>query len=154
MNYVIYSLFYINSYSGNKFKFYENNVSKVPLGGVIDTQWGGDLSKTFKSEYMCLADKESSPYATFESIEKCVEFNYNKYFEKFKWVVDNNNVSNKDLFVSGFTRTWIEQVPVDKTKNTTNLFNEFLITNKYDYDLLTEKVEKAWSSVATFISQI
>lgn len=154
MNYVIYSLFYINSYSGNKFKFYENNVSKVPLGGVIDTQWGGDLSKTFKSEYMCLADKESSPYATFESIEKCVEFNYNKYFEKFKWVVDNNNVSNKDLFVSGFTRTWIEQVPVDKTKNTTNLFNEFLITNKYDYDLLTEKVEKAWSSVTTFISQI
>jgi hypothetical protein len=150
MTFIVYTLFYLKSYKQNKFEFYENNVSQVPLGNSIQSKWGGNLSNFFKDEYMCLTDEESEAYAVFETIEKCVDFNYNKYKDVFKKEVDN--VTNKELFISGFTKTWIEKVPYDKTNSTANLYNTFVTTNPGDFEILKEKVEKAWSSVTTYIS--
>ena len=152
MTFIVYTLFYLKSFKNNKFEFFENNVSQVPIGNSITTKWGGNLSDFFKTEYMCLTDETSEAYATFESVQKCVDFNFNKYKDVFKEEV--NNVTNKDLFISGFTKTWIEKVPIDKTQTTTDLYNTFIITNPTEFEILKEKVEKAWSSVTTFISQI
>jgi len=152
LDYVVYTIFYVNSFDGDKFSFYNNNVSLTPIGTGVPT-WGGGTSGSFNKEYICLEgnNSQSQAFVTFSGITNCVDFNILRYEETFKTALDN--IGNEDIFVSGFTKSWIERYPYDNTRGTTNLYDQFVATNQNEFDLLNGKVRKAYKIVKGYLSQ-
>jgi hypothetical protein len=149
MDYIVFTLFYVNSFDGNKFKYYNNNVSQIPIG-VSAPKWGGDVSSYFNKEYICMngADNLSEAYVTFPSVDNCINFNLLRYEKTFQTVLPN--INDEELFVSGFTKTWIQYVPYSKVEGTNNLYENFVQTNKTEFDKLTEKVRKSYKLVRSY----
>jgi len=146
MTYIVHTLFYIKSYKGTSFEYYGNNVPLIPISPGTP-KWGGDLSKFFNKEYMCISgpSNETESYATFPTLDNCIEFTHSKYKNVFK--DSANNVSAENIFVSGFTRTWIEKFPYDKTSTTTNLYDTFKTANPSEYNELERKVRESYNLV-------
>jgi hypothetical protein len=152
MDYIVFTLFYVNSFDGSKFKYYNNNVSQVPIGTGVP-KWGGDVAEYFNKEYICMngSDNLSQAYVTFPSVDNCINFNLLRYEKTFQTVLPN--ISDENLFVSGFTKTWIEYVPYSKVEGTNNLYENFVQTNKTEFDKLTEKVRKSYKLVRSYTTQ-
>lgn len=151
INYVITTLFYIESYDGTSFKYYNNNPAQIPIGSGT-TYWGDGLTKLFKPEYICLNDANnfSQSYASFENLETAIEFAYAKYPAVFE--SDLVNVENENLFVTGFTRTWIERFPQDNRTNTENIYDNFVQSYPDELQKLQDKVRKSYNLVKDLLS--
>ena len=151
MEYIVYTIFYVNSFDGNKFSFYNNNVSLTPIGTGVPT-WGGATSGQFQQEYICLegSNAQSQAYVTFSGISNCINFNLLRYKDTFQTSLDN--VTNEDVFISGFTKTYIEKYPYDNTSGTANIYENFVNTNQTEFDLLTQKVRKSYKIVKGYLS--
>jgi hypothetical protein len=151
INYVVSTLFYIESYDGNSFKYYNNNPSQIPIGSGT-TAWGGELYKLFKEEYICLNDSNnfSQAYASFETLENAIQFNYDKYKDTFYGNLVN--VEEEDIFVSGFTKTWIEKFPQDNTIGTSNIYQNFVTSFPEDLTKLQNKVRQSYNLVKDLLS--
>jgi hypothetical protein len=150
-NYVVITLFYIESYDGTSFKYYNNNPSQIPIGSGT-TYWGDGLTELLKPEYSCLNDANnfSQAYGSFETLEKAIEFNYAKYPSIFG--ADLDNVDNENVFVTGFTKTWIERYPQDNRVNTENIYNNFVQSYPDELLKLQDKVRKSYNLVKGLLS--
>jgi hypothetical protein len=146
MNYIVSTLFYVKSFDVNGFKYYNNNVSGIPIGEGTPA-WGGNLPSLFDKSYICLNNSEnkSYAYAVFPSLDNNIRFTWAKYKTVFETVVQN--VENEDLFVSGFTRTWIEKFPTDKTATTNNLYESFKTDNPQQFQTLENKVREGYRKI-------
>jgi hypothetical protein len=149
MDYIVFTLFYVNSYDGSKFKYYNNNISQSPVGPGTPV-WGGGLNQYFNKNYICMngADNLSQAYLTFPSVNECINFNLLRYEKVFAEVI--KTTEDETAFVSGFTKTWIQYVPYDKTQGIPNLYENFIETNKVEFDKLTEKVRKSYKIVRSY----
>ena len=127
-------------------KYYNNNVSGIPIGEGTPA-WGGNLPSLFDKSYICLNNSEnkSYAYAVFPSLDNNIRFTWAKYKTVFETVVQN--VENEDLFVSGFTRTWIEKFPTDKTATTNNLYESFKTDNPQQFQTLENKVREGYRKI-------
>jgi hypothetical protein len=145
--YLVYTLFYIQSFdkTNNKFTFYENNAAQIPL----TINWGGDLSNLLKKSFMCLvnSDGENEAYATFDNLENCVEFAFNKYGPSFTSTAQN---ANQEQFVTGFTKNFVEKFPKSIVTNAPNIFEQFKTNNPNDYVILQDLVNASWKSVTAY----
>ena len=146
MNYIVSTLFYVKSFDTNGFKYYNNNVSGIPIGEGTPA-WGGNLPTLFDKSYICLNNSEnkSYAYAVFTSLDNNIRFTWAKYKTVFDSVVQN--IENEDLFVSGFTRTWIEKFPTDKTDTTNNLYESFKTDNPQQFQTLENKVRDGYRKI-------
>jgi len=153
INYVVVTLFYIESFNGQSFKYYSNNPSQIPIGSGTTT-WGGSLSSLFKQEYICLNDSQnnSQAYAVFPTLENAIDFNYNKYKDVF--AANITNIDNENVFVTGFTKTWIEKFPQDSTTGTSNIYDNFVSSYPDELNKLQEKVRSSYKLVNGFLSTI
>lgn len=153
MNFVVTTLFYIESFNGQSFKYFNNNPSQIPIGSGT-TAWGGDLATYFNKEYICLNDSQnnSQAYAVFPTLENAIDFNYSKYLKIF--INDLLNLENENLFVSGFTRTWIEKFPQDKTVGTSDIYQNFVTSYPDELKKLQEKVRASYKLVYGYLSTI
>jgi hypothetical protein len=144
---LVYTLFYIQSFdkTNNKFTFYENNAAQIPL----TINWGGDLSNLLKKSFMCLvnSDGENEAYATFDNLENCVEFAFNKYGPSFTSTAQN---ANQEQFVTGFTKNFVEKFPKSIVTNAPNIFEQFKTNNPNDYVILQDLVNASWKSVTAY----
>jgi hypothetical protein len=73
-----------------------------------------------------------------------------RYKDTFQTSLDN--VTNEDVFISGFTKTYIEKYPYDNTSGTANIYENFVNTNQTEFDLLTQKVRKSYKIVKGYLS--
>jgi hypothetical protein len=149
--YMIYTLFYIPSFDGTSFSCYNNNLSETPLGSGTPS-YGPGTNTFLKKNYICMNgnDNKSQAFATFEGVNECIDFNYSRYKDVFKEVLKPEILDNEDLFVSGFTKTWIEKVPYDKT-NTSNLYESFQLANPTTFENLKNKVSESYKQVKVFL---
>lgn len=148
-SYIVYTLFFIKSYKGNSFQYYENNPALIPISPSTP-KWS-DISKLFNKTYACLTgpNNQSESYASFPNLENAIEFAYKKYSITFDF--DLKNVANENVFVSGFTKTWIEKFPYDKTARTSNLYESFKSTNPADLTALEEKVRSSYKQIKSYL---
>jgi hypothetical protein len=93
-------------------------------------------------------DNLSKAYLTFPSVNECINFNLLRYEDIFAEVI--KTTEDENAFVSGFTKTWIQYVPYDKTQGIPNLYENFVQTNKAEFDKLTEKVRKSYKIVRSY----
>lgn len=150
--YMIYTLFHIESYNGTNFTFYNNNLTKTPIG-TNTPSYGAYAKSKFNPEFICLKDDNnvSESYATFKSVQDCVDFTYNRYLSNFQETL--KNIDNETLFVSGFTKNWIEKVPYDKiaANKAPELYESFLVTYPDQYAELESKVRRSYLQVRKFL---
>ena len=153
MNFVVTTLFYIESYNGQSFKYFNNNPSQIPIGSGT-TAWGGELASYFNKEYICLNDSQnnSQAYAVFPTIENAIDFNYSKYLRVF--IDDLLNVENENVFVTGFTKTWIEKFPQDNTAGTSDIYQNFVKSYPDELTKLQEKVRASYKLVNGYLPTI
>jgi hypothetical protein len=150
MNYVVVTLFYIESFDGQSFKYYNNNASQIPIGSGT-TAWGGNLPTLFNKEYICLNNSQnlSDAYAVFPNLDNCIEFNYSKYKDVFE--ANLLNIDNESVFVSGFTQTWIEKFPQDNTVKTSNIYQNFVTSYPNELIKLQDKIRASYKLVRAFL---
>jgi hypothetical protein len=150
--YMIYTLFYVESYVGSNFTFYNNNLTKTPIG-TNSPSYGAYAKGKFNPEFICLKDDNnvSEAYATFKSVEDCVDFTYNRYLSNFQETL--KNIDNESLFVSGFTKNWIEKVPYDKIEanKAPELYESFQTTYPEQFADLESKVRRSYLQVRKFL---
>ena len=153
MNYVVVTLFYIESFDGQSFKYYNNNVPQIPIGSGT-TAWGGNLSSLFTKEYICLNDSQnnSQAYAVFPSLENCIDFTYVKYKDVFN--ANLTDLENENVFVSGFTKTWIERFPQSNVNGTSNIYDNFVSSYPNELSKLQEKVRSSYKLVKGYLTNI
>jgi hypothetical protein len=140
---VLFTLSYIQSYNGVGFKYYNNNISNVSL--AVPEAWGGNLETNYLSnEFICLQTpgNQVSAFATFENVDKCLGFTYQRYKSRFDEGV--TNYVDKTDFITGFTKTWIQYYPQDNTKTTPNIYDKFVSGNTQEYRTLVKKIEDCW----------
>jgi len=144
MNKVVFTLFYLATANSDGFKYYNYNLATIPLGGSI-SKWGGDLPKLFNQQYTCLtsADNQSTSYATFPSVTNCVNFCYDKYKDYF--TVGITDFEDENVFVSGFTKTWIERFPQDRLSETPNIYDNYRTGNTTQFNYLKTKVTDCYN---------
>ena len=150
--YMIYTLFYVESYVGSNFTFYNNNLTKTPIG-VNTPSYGAYAKGKFNPEFICLKDDNnvSEAYATFKSVQDCVDFTYNRYLSVFQETL--KNVDNETLFISGFTKNWIEKIPYDKiaANKAPELYESFQTTYPDQFADLESKVRRSYLQVRKFL---
>jgi hypothetical protein len=146
MSYVVVTLFYIESFKDNTFKYYGNNPSQIPIGSGT-TAWGGSLKSLFAEQFICLNDSQnnSQAYAVFPSLNNAIDFNYSRYKDIF--VANLNNVENENVFVTGFTKTWIEKFPQDNTVGTSDIYQNFVTSYPNELTKLQETVRASYKLV-------
>lgn len=149
-SYIVYTLFYIKSYKGNSFQYFENNPAFIPISPSVP-KWS-DISKLFNPNYACLtgANGQTDAYASFPNLDNAIEFAYKKYSTTFDF--DLKNVANENVFVTGFTKTWIEKFPYDKTERTANLYESFKSTNPADVTSLEERVRSSYKQIKSYLN--
>jgi len=153
MNYVVTTLFYIESFNGQSFKYFNNNPAQIPIGSGT-TAWGGELATLFTDEYICLNDSQnnSKAYAVFSSLDNSIDFNFSKYYRTFS--ANLLEINNENAFVSGFTKTWVEKFPQDNTIGTSNIYQNFIISYPDELNKLQEKVRASYKLVRGYLSTI
>jgi len=148
LSYIVHTLFYIKSYKDTSFQYYGNNPAFIPISPGTP-KWGGNLNEFFNKEYICLTgpSNTSESYATYPTLNNSIEFSARKYEEVFREQI--NNVTSENIFVTGFTKTWIEKFPYDKVSNgtTANLYETFKTTNPGEYTELERKVRESYKIV-------
>jgi hypothetical protein len=148
LSYVVHTLFYVKSYKDTSFQYYGNNPAFIPISPGTP-KWGGDLGNLFSKEYMCLTGPKntSESYGTYPSLDNAIEFSANKYEIIFNEEIKNVNAEN--IFVTGFTKTWIEKFPYDKVNSnqTANLYETFKTTNPGEFSDLERKVRESYKIV-------
>ena len=153
MNYVVTTLFYIESFNGQSFKYFNNNPAQIPIGSGT-TAWGGELATLFTDEYICLNDSQnnSQAYAVFSSLDNSIDFNFSKYYRTFS--ANLLEINNENAFVSGFTKTWVEKFPQDNTIGTSDIYQNFIISYPDELNKLQEKVRASYKLVRGYLSTI
>ena len=148
--YVVYTLFYIKSYKGSSFQYYQNNPAFIPISPGTP-KWS-DISKLFDGNYACLtgSNGQTESFASFPNLDNAIEFVYKKYSTTF--ATDLNNVNNENVFVSGFTKNWIEKFPYDKTARTQNLYESFKSTNPSELNDLEERVRNSYKQIKSYLN--
>jgi hypothetical protein len=146
LSYIVHTLFYIKSYKNTSFTYYGNNPAFIPISPGTP-KWGGDLGNYFSKEYMCLTgpSNTSESYGVFPNLDNAIEFTASKY--KIIFDQEIQNVSAENIFVTGFTKTWIEKFPYDKSSSTANLYETFKTTNPGDFSELENKVRESYKIV-------
>jgi len=146
LTYIVHTLFYIKSYKNTSFNYYGNNPAYIPISPGTP-KWGGNLGNYLSKEFMCLTgpSNTSESYAVFPSLDNAIEFTTSKYELVFNEQV--KNVEAENIFVTGFTKTWIEKFPYDKTSSTSNLYETFKSTNPGEYSDLESKVRESYKIV-------
>jgi len=146
LSYIVHTLFYIKSYKNTSFNYYGNNPAFIPISPGTP-KWGGDLGNYFSKEYMCLTgpSNTSESYGVFPNLDNAIEFTASKY--KIIFDQEIQNVSAENIFVTGFTKTWIEKFPYDKSSSTANLYETFKTTNPGDFSELENKVRESYKIV-------
>jgi hypothetical protein len=150
--YMIYTLFYLESNNGTSFTFYNNNLGKTPISNNTPN-YGVGANNLFNKEFICLKNdnNESQAYATFKTVEDCIDFTYVRYEKIFQETL--KNVADETLFVSGFTKNWIEKVPYDKVSanKAPELYESFKLTYTEQFDEIERKVSKSYKEVRKFL---
>ena len=146
LSYIVHTLFYIKSYKNTSFNYYGNNPAFIPISPGTP-KWGGNLGNYFSKEHMCLTgpSNTSESYAVFPNLDNAIEFTTSKY--KIIFDQEIQNVSAENIFVTGFTKTWIEKFPYDKSNSTANLYETFKTTNPGDFSELENKVRESYKIV-------
>jgi hypothetical protein len=100
---VVFSSLYLNSYNNTSFETYGNNFS----GAKLTKKWSGSLPNFFENEnYYCSSNK--TPYAIFNSFEKNIDFQIERYNKKIL-NIENNDVENISKFLILNTGPTIEE---------------------------------------------
>ena len=55
-------------------------------------------------------------------------------------------------YVTEFTRTWIEKVPLDITQNTDNFYDNFVNSNPTELQKIQTKVAESYKTITAFLS--
>lgn len=90
---------YLNSYSGNNFVSFNNNLAGVKL----DYKWSEEVSKLFMSSYLCIINTNglAEPYAEFISLNNLYELLYAKWDS-----VSTEYLSTVDSITEAYIRNW------------------------------------------------
>jgi hypothetical protein len=62
-----------------------------------------------------------------------------------------NNIINRDIFATEFSKFWIEYFPYNKVANTSTIFNDYYETNKENYQKLLSKIKKGFDIYRSII---
>jgi hypothetical protein len=116
LRYVIFSCLYLESGNETGLSCYENNYA-----GIDITQWWAQPSDYFNKTYFC--SKNNTPYASFDSIEKCVEFLVKRWEKRMGNIlnVDSKNITKFIILNNNTVKT--RDINVYDTYNTTDLSN-------------------------------
>ena len=81
----------------------------------------------------------------------CIDFAYDRYLNVFSETL--KNFDNETLFVSGFTKNWIEKVPYDKVSanKAPELYQSFQTTYPDEFTELEDKVRRSYLQVRKFL---
>jgi hypothetical protein len=144
--YVVYSLLSVATYKSGIFQFYNKNLSNTPL----IKSYGQSSFTYFSPCFVCLngSDNQSQAFAVFDSIDKCIEFNYTRYKDVFK----NININSQTEYVEFFAKTWIEQVPYNQVNETKDLYESYVTTNPTQYQSLVKKIEESYVRTKTYLT--
>jgi hypothetical protein len=152
--YWIYSMYYLKSYDGKSFKVFNNNPQLISIGNNSST-WGGNLNNYFDKTYICMdiTPGTSESIASFPNLENAINFSFDKYSPSFKKITDklSTGMTESD-YVTEFTRTWIEKVPLDITQNTDNFYDNFVNSNPTELQKIQTKVAESYKTITAFLS--
>jgi hypothetical protein len=150
--YVVYTLFASVNFKNGYFSCLNNNLSNTPIS---EKSYGQSSFALFEKEFICLngSDNQQQAFAVFNSPEKCIDFNYERYKNDFA----NIDITSETKFVNSFSKTWIEKVPYDnvgtsRAPKTKNLFENFITTNPGQYDLFKTKVKESYIRVKAYLT--
>ncbi len=94
LKYAIFYIFYINTYNNNKFTSLENNYAQITL----DKEWTNINKNKFFCEQNLETNKESVPYATFQSISDQIDFLIDRNKSRMENVKTDNLASELAKF--------------------------------------------------------
>ena len=131
----------------HRLQFFGNNIAGVTL----DYDYPGELKNFITSNFMCLTNlsQYTQTYAVFERENSLYEFMIAAYPDNINNTV--NNIINRDIFATEFSKFWIEYFPYNKVANTSTIFNDYYETNEENYQKLLSKIKKGFDIYRSII---